>query len=222
MSNHNQIRVCLISASYDLRVYNKLFHLTNKDEKNYLMGYKKLADRYNSLLGLSLVKKLSYKRDSNFSLLHNELGQPYLVGSDEYISISHSEDTIVVAMSTNKVGIDVEKRLLNMGYESFLADEEYELFNKSKNKVDLLTTLWTLKESYVKLKGTGFFIDPTIISFNKIEDRWFLKDVSCTFYLENLPNDMKLSIASEEEKKITFEKITENELIECLTLPLRA
>ena len=59
-------------------------------------------------------------------------------------------------MSSNKVGVDVEKRLPNKGYELFLTDEEYALFNKSKNKDDLLTTLWTLKESYVKLKGTGF------------------------------------------------------------------
>ena len=105
-------------------------HLTNEDEKQYLKRYKKLTDRYNSLLGLSLAKKLSNKRPSEgLSLLHNELGQPYLVSSKEYISISHCEDTIVVAMSSNKVGMDVEKRLLNQGYELFLADEEYALFN---------------------------------------------------------------------------------------------
>lgn len=218
MPNHHQIRVCLISASYNSRVYNKLLHLTNKDERNYLKRYKKLTDRYNSLLGLSLAKKLSAKRLSdNLSLLHNEVGQPYLVGCNEYISISHCEDTIVVAMSSNKVGIDVEKNLPSKGYELFLADEEYALFNKSENKDDLLTTIWTLKESYVKLKGTGFFLDPTIISFNKIKDKWFLKDDTCTFYSENLPNGMKLSIATEEEILIRLvEKITENELIECL------
>ena len=86
----------------------------------------------------------------------------------------------------------------------------------SKNKDELLTTLWTLKESYVKLKGTGFFLDPTIISFNKIKDRWFLKDDTCTFYSEDLSNGMNLSIAAEEETSINLEKVTENELIECL------
>lgn len=217
LSNRSKIRVGRISASYDARVYNKLLHLTDKDEKQYLKRYKKLTDRYNSLLGLSLAKKLSNKRPrGHLSLLHNELGQPYLAGCNESISISHCEDTIVVAMSSNKVGVDVEKRLPNKGHELFLADEEYALFNKSKNKDDLLTTLWTLKESYVKLKGTGFFLDPTIISFNKIKDRWFLKDDTCIFYSENLPNGMKLSIAIEEETSINLEKVTESEVIEYL------
>lgn len=216
LSQHNKIRVCRISASYDCEAYDKLFQLTNKDEMIYLMRYKKFAERYNSLLGLLLAKKLSSKGLSvQVSLLHTKQGQPYLTGSNEYLSISHCENMIVVAISSNKVGIDVEKNLLPIGYELFLADDEYALFHKSKNKVDLLTTLWTLKEAYVKLTGTGFFIDPTNISFNKIKDRWCLKDNPCSFYSEDLPNGIKLAIASEEEKTINFEKITETELIEC-------
>lgn len=215
LSQHNKIRVCRISASYDSEVYEKLFQFTNKDEIIYLMKYKKIVERFNSLLGLSLAKKLSSKGlGVQLSLLHTELGQPYLSGSNEHLSISHCENTIVVAMSSNKVGIDVEKHLLPIGYELFLADDEYALFHKSKNKDDLLTSLWTLKEAYVKLTGTGFFMDPTNISFNKIKDSWFLKDNSYSFYSEDLPNGMKLAIASEKGKKITFEKITETELIE--------
>lgn len=215
LSQQNKIRVCQISASYNSEVYDKLFQLTNKDEIIYLMRYKKFAERYRSLLGLSLAKKLSSKGLSvQESLLHTELGQPYLMGCNEYLSISHCDNTIIVAMSSNKIGIDVEKKLRTMEYELFLAEDEYALFHKSKNKVDFLTTLWTLKEAYVKLIGTGFFIDPTTISFNRIKDRWFLKDNSCTFYTEYLPNGMKLTIASEEAKKINFEKITETELIE--------
>ncbi|MED3650400.1 4'-phosphopantetheinyl transferase family protein [Heyndrickxia sporothermodurans] len=219
LSQDNIIRICQISASFNPRVYDQLFRFINTGEKDYLLKYKKFADRYNSLLALSLVKRLTNKKlNVQLSLLHTELGQPYLTGHQEHISISHCENTIVVAMSTNKVGIDVEKNLSTLGYEFelFLADEEYELLNNSKNKVDFITTLWTLKEAYLKLIGRGFFIDPTNISFNKIKERWFLKDDFCSFFSRDLPNGMKLSIASEVEKEINFEKVTESELIEWL------
>ncbi|QQZ09009.1 4'-phosphopantetheinyl transferase family protein [Heyndrickxia vini] len=215
LSQNNTIRICQISASFNSKVYDQLFRFIHTIEKDYLMKYKKFADRYNSLLALSLAKKLTNKKlSAQLNLLHTELGQPFLMGHHEHISISHCENTIVVAMSTNKVGIDVEKKLSTVGYKLFLADEEYELLNNSKNRADLLTSIWTLKEAYLKLKGKGFFIDPTNISFNKIKERWFLKDDFCSFLSRDLPNGMKLSIASEVEKKINFEKITESELIE--------
>lgn len=216
LPKQNEIVVCQITASYDAEVFNYLFHLLNEDERLYLMRYKKFVDRYNSLLALSLVKKLSQdgRRGASLSLLHTELGQPYFSGSNTFISIAHCEETIVVAMSSHKVGIDVEVKLSSLDYRLFLADAEYHLFYDSKDKVDLLTTIWTLKEAYVKFKGTGFFIDPKGICFNKINDRWVINDNTCTLYSETLPNGLKLSIASEEEKNITFNKMTESKLME--------
>lgn len=74
-------------------------------------------------------------------------------------SLSHSGDVVFCVLSDAEVGADVQKlpeaepgqRLL----ERCLSEEEKQLYRESKNKRGLFTLLWSLKESYAKLDGSG-------------------------------------------------------------------
>ena len=52
-------------------------------------------------------------------IAYNELGAPILVGRAEHISVSHTRDLLVVALSKDRVGVDIER--LDRGYQRILA-----------------------------------------------------------------------------------------------------
>ena len=80
-------------------------------------------------------------------------GQPYIEGSDMHISISHSGEYAVCALSENPVGIDIEKirevseRLIDRVCTA--REREYVTSNERFFEV------WTAKEAYFKKIGTG-------------------------------------------------------------------
>lgn len=95
-------------------------------------------------LGLSLN---SYTYESE------EGGKPYVTAGGRKIpvSVSHSGELIMVAVSSKKViGLDIESRNRNVssGLLKRIAATEYE---RGMNAV----RLWTLKESFLKMTGTG-------------------------------------------------------------------
>lgn len=221
MLQNRYLTICEIEASYNVNIYHQLFCLTNMEEQTYIERYAKFADRYNSLLGLTLAKALSGKGESNqVSLLHTKLGQPYLTNCEACVSISHCENTVVAALSPKRIGIDIERNVPKLESQLFLAEDEISFVQKSDDKVDILTTLWTLKEAFVKLKGTGFLLDPSQLSFYHMNDQWFLKGNTCKFYTENLSNGMKISIAADEETAIHFVRETEKRILDWLDVKI--
>jgi 4'-phosphopantetheinyl transferase len=76
-----------------------------------------------------------------------------------HFNISHSGDWVVCAVSAKEVGIDVEKiRETNfkIARRFFSNDEVKHLFALPKNQqLEYFFDLWTLKESYLKMLGSG-------------------------------------------------------------------
>jgi len=217
-SINSKIRICKINASYKNEVYNLLYGFTNDEEKAYLNRYQRTSDRYNSLVGLTLAKQLSNQRVSeSLTLLHNKKGQPYLINCEEYISISHCTNTVVAAISPCRVGIDIECPLSNVREDLFLSKDEYKKLRGSKNRARLLTTLWTLKEAYLKLEGTGFLVDPTTISFYKVNNNWLLRGSNGYFFTKNMEDGMILSLAAEKAFPIQLQEISEADLVSGFT-----
>lgn len=78
---------------------------------------------------------------------------------------------MVVAVSNSKVGIDVET-VKNMDLsikDMFLSTEEMEkVCSESWNAKSEATRIWTLKESYLKMKGTGLIDDLFNVNTSKL------------------------------------------------------
>ena len=128
----------------------------NSDEKNLLKLKKNniLREQF-----LATRKDLALE-NSDYKITYNNNGKPSL-NSKYNISISHSHEIAAVAISDNsKIGLDVqlnENKIFNI-QNKFLS--KYEKSNIGDDPtVDILTMVWTSKESIYKavgLKGISF------------------------------------------------------------------
>lgn len=110
----------------------------------------------------------------NFSLSFNSLadididnspnGQPYIVGEDKvFCSIAHSHSWAIGAVSTDRIGVDIERiRPHAEDLLKYLADDDEIAILKTgfKSPSDLITAIWTIKEAVLKGLGIGFGITP--------------------------------------------------------------
>lgn len=83
---------------------------------------------------------------------------PYLFPADYEISITHSFPFAALAISKNKVGIDIEPfnpKILRIK-DKFLFPEEAGFIEKDK-EVAYLTVIWSLKESLYKIHHSNYW-----------------------------------------------------------------
>lgn len=85
-------------------------------------------------------------------------GKPFLPHSPLFVSLSHSGSFVAAAAADRPVGIDLqEKRMIREGVLRrcySLAEREW---IDAGDAGERATRLWTMKEAYAKLKGTGIF-----------------------------------------------------------------
>lgn len=130
----------------------KINMLRNEDDKKRSLGA--------GLLLLDILAK-EYGYDYEFicdKLTKTESGKPYLTDGNVRFSLSHSGDYIAVAVGKHEVGVDVERirKLNEKVMDRCFTDNEKKTVGKNDEEY---TTVWTLKESYVKLTGTGITSD---------------------------------------------------------------
>ncbi len=90
---------------------------------------------------------------SGVELAHTPQGAPLLVGLKLHVSISHCRDMVVVALSDNGVGVDVEtwrEQLPKVAPRVFSTDEVM----WAGSSRERLLRLWTAKEAIYKLALT--------------------------------------------------------------------
>ena len=130
----------------------------------------KSAIQYIIELNQKRVEKIGEK---NF---YFQNGKPYLVGSDLFISLSHSEEGVAAVVSETPVGIDIEKikpitdKLIN-----YVCNEnEKEYIESGEDREYRFFTVWTAKEAFFKKNGGSGVraVDTTLFekSVYKIED----------------------------------------------------
>lgn len=93
----------------------------------------------------------------------NEHGKPYLTETSEiYVNWSHSRDYVICVISDQEVGIDLQKmdrepkeNLIRKA----LTEEEQEFYRSvpKPERQKLFYQYWSVKESFLKALGTGFY-----------------------------------------------------------------
>ena len=109
---------------------------------------------------------------------YTDSGKPYLIGNKAYISLSHSGDIAVCAISENEVGVDIQKI---SDYDKRLADrffcrEERDYINAADNEKYAFYEIWTRKEARVKLTGEGIGTD--FAEINCLDESEYIYTVS--------------------------------------------
>jgi 4'-phosphopantetheinyl transferase len=120
-----------------------------------ILGYAREEDRLRSLAAGMLLEYALGARKAG-AVFIGEYGKPRVEGGPHF-NISHSGDYVLLAAADAPVGIDIE--LWTDGDCSALADaafheDERALLGRSPSARSFFD-LWTLKESYVKMLGTG-------------------------------------------------------------------
>ena len=139
---------------------------------------------------ISLLEKNGYSFD--FTVAKKEKGKPYFLYNDKvYFSVSHTQGIVAVAIHDSEIGLDIEqlrsgKRAVAQRFfhpdevkyldkvsktEPRSFDEQYQMSNIQYDNA--FTQLWTIKEAYVKMTGTG------------IADNFSSLDLSPQTYKEN-------------------------------------
>ncbi len=123
--------------------------------------FRREADQRGSLAAYLLLRhalREGYGIDEMPVLVYNQHGKPSLAGHpDLYISLSHSEGAVAVAVDTAPVGIDIEVLALpEPDVVAFTMNEgERELISHADDPAVQFVTLWTMKESLLKMSGEG-------------------------------------------------------------------
>lgn len=129
--------------------------------------YKRNTDKKLSVLSYMLfvlAMEKVFKVYGPYDLLFNENGKPFLKYFPEiYFNISHCEMGVACAVAKDNIGIDIQDIIsfsIKLG-ESICSQNELEQINSATNKDLELTKIWTMKESYYKMIGTGL-IEPLV------------------------------------------------------------
>lgn len=95
-------------------------------------------------------------------LVYNEHGKPSLADApDIHFNISHSHDTVVIAIDDRPVGVDIEERgrYREDIMRHVMNDVEIQQITTAEDPDLEFTKLWTRKEALFKLYGTGITDD---------------------------------------------------------------
>lgn len=115
------------------------------------------------LIGLYINDSKTYY-DTILSYKTMMLGKPSVNGL--YLSISHTESAIAIAIDNYKIGIDIENEI-----DCYVEIADLVLSENEKRlsciEERLFRKIWTLKESVLKAYGMGLQLDLRMIDFSK-------------------------------------------------------
>jgi 4'-phosphopantetheinyl transferase len=136
--------------------------LLRPERREKARSYRVAEDRLRCLAGGFLIEGVARGRE----IVYNENGKPLLPGGP-WFSLSHSGDFACLAVSAaSPVGIDLEIRR-EEDFEALAktAFHPAELaFFRQKPCMERFFAIWTAKESYAKMIGTGFSVEPSRFS----------------------------------------------------------
>lgn len=134
----------------------RLLELVGTERRKKVIRYRMPDDRKRSLAaGLIIRKILNENRVSEDSLKYSENGKPF--ADNLFFNVSHAGDYVVGVFSDREVGCDIEKIVdAPLGVsDRFFHLKEAEYIRSAEDKNRAFFTLWTLKESYMKMTGRG-------------------------------------------------------------------
>ena len=104
------------------------------------------------------VRELRNKTIGKIEIHYKDNGKPFLADSNDFISISHSQNFIGILKAPFNVGLDIEEinERITKIKNRFLNEDELVIFGTA---IEDLTKAWTIKEALFKLnnrKGIDF------------------------------------------------------------------
>ena len=149
---------CKIS-DFSSEEYDKAYENLSLSRKKRIDRLTAPDSRMRSLAGELLVLQ-TLKKEYNIDgvIECDEKGKPYLKGNEIFISIAHSGEYVACAVDESPIGIDIEKiRDIDFKITNRVCSEEEKeyLFENEAEKLYRFYEIWTAKEAFFKMRGTG-------------------------------------------------------------------
>ena len=142
----------------------RLLPLVSAQRREQALRYTHLFGQYCCLKSYEMLMQLLASTPYNLhptpSFLYNEYGAPS-IKEGPFFSISHCKMGIAVAVSNQPIGIDIETvRPLKVDLvKKTMNPLEQEAILSAPQPDWAFTRLWTRKEAFLKMKGTGIISD---------------------------------------------------------------
>ena len=191
----------LIVADLDLGFNHRHFLLKNVNDKQKqkALNYQNEKDQIRSLLSSYLINQLS-----NEELLTNEMGKPYFANGP-YFNVSHSGKYVVMAISEDEIGVDIEECL----------EKDMSMLNRIFNEAEVKMLkehadfyyLWCAKESLIKCIGSsiGHIKEVPSLPLNGLKT-FKGKDYQCQAFILD-KHIVSITLEGNEEFKVELNKV---------------
>lgn len=180
-----------------------------------------MKDRIGCIVGETMVRNhlirhCGWKND-DILFTRNEWQKPYLVSDQPlHFNLSHSGNWVVCAWDNQEIGVDIEIRrevpmdAINMLFHP----DEIKVFETQRTE-DYFTLFWTLKESYMKYRGMGFYLPMNAFCLKEGADGYREKtDSRVKFYHRKMDEESYLSICTGNQNKLYYKKVDMKEVMD--------
>jgi 4'-phosphopantetheinyl transferase len=157
--------------------YNRLLQKVTPERQVRAKRFLRFEDSCRSVVAEALLA-YTLKREcgidfNSITLIENQWKKPIIQGHAIHFNLTHSGSWVMCIIDSGETGIDVEKvKHVDFGIvPRFFSQKEQQHFNRYKTdeeKLDCFSTLWVLKESYIKAIGKGLYCP--LDSFSVIPD----------------------------------------------------
>ena len=136
------------------------------------------------------------------AVTRNDRGKPVFVGDPRHLSLSHSGDYTVLALSDCLVGIDIQRLYIKRDplalANRFFTPEETRIIgdNPPDKRTGRFLDIWAKKEAAVKAAGLGFDITPS--SFSVLDSQLILEGLTLAFLRVSAPEGYTAWLAASE------------------------
>ncbi len=161
--------------------YESIYQKLSASRKSHIDRMKKQDDKLRSLLATAIIDELLASENIvGANLEVDSKNKPYLNNCQLYVSISHSEEGVACAVSTENVGIDIEKikpvKTALINYVCTSDEKEYVFSNSKQTDQTLITEketlirffkVWTAKEAYFKRHGKDNLLSVNTVKLSR-------------------------------------------------------
>lgn len=151
------------------------------------------------LLEYLMIRKMLKIELPFHKIAYKSIGEPYLVPNDFFISISHSFPYASLAISKQRIGIDLEKinpKILKIKHK-FLHDNEL-IWTNNQNELEYLIIIWTVKEALYKLHPSKYWSlkKHYEVDYFDIND---LSSINCSVFDDNFKDEFTAEVLKIED-----------------------
>ena len=164
-----------ITKLYDEKCFEEKINQIKEKRQVRILEHCQKKDRCRSLAASLLLKKALEKEGICYEevcFAEEAGGKTKLLQKDLFFNLAHAQDLAVCVISDQEVGVDVERKDRPVGRKQnrklqiakkILTPEEWILWEKAGCQTEELISVWTKKESYVKMTGKGLTVNLTTI-----------------------------------------------------------